>query len=207
MALRHFHGFDFRLISLVFLRPSLRRRSISNRREGLLPPTATGRSLSSPAVVICRVEPPDLDGEAVIDELVGSASGVRLEGNRLCPNLQSHGLGRPCAGSASRPGTATLSDAVVKPHSQSVETWTCAFLSGTSGKSSSRRVGADHQRCLLIEQALACQGCSLEPRQAKACPTKNLLNEPRSECKKIQRSAKELRFRRFPIAPLQLGQE
>gem|GEM_PF-5616245 len=48
----------------------------------------------------------------------------------------------------------------------------------TSDKSSSRRVGAYHPRFLLVGQVLACQGCSLEPRQAKACPTKNLPDEP-----------------------------
>jgi len=46
------------------------------------------------------------------------------------------------------------------------------------------RVGSapPHQRILIVGQALACQGSSLESRQAKACPTKHLPETPRSVC-------------------------
>gem|GEM_PF-4824292 len=39
--------------------------------------------------------------------------------------------------------------------------------------------GHDHE-CLVVGQALACLGCPREPRQAKACPTKNLPDAPRT---------------------------
>ena|GEM_PF-5347901 len=41
-----------------------------------------------------------------------------------------------------------------------------------------RCVSTPIQSGLLVGQALACLGCSLEPRQAKACPTINLPDAP-----------------------------
>gem|GEM_PF-6914625 len=49
------------------------------------------------------------------------------------------------------------------------------------------------QRSLVVGQALACQGRSREPRQAKPCPTKNLPDAPVS----IETKAETQAIRRY----------